>query len=79
MTAIQSYMARIDAVEAQRQRMYGTASGGDIWRGTAVQTFRADPQRELGANLTVIASYLQPQYVFVGVGGGAGRASLPMS
>lgn len=79
MTGIQSYIARIDAVEAQRQRIYGTASGGDIWGGTAAQTFRADPQRELDANLTVIASYLQPQDVFVDVGGGAGRVSLPMS
>ena len=79
MTAIQSYIARINAVEAQRQRMYGAASGGDIWGGTAAQTFRADPQRKLDANLTVIASYLQSQDIFVDVGGGAGRVSLPMS
>ena len=41
--------------------------------------FRADPRRSLDANLTIIASYLQPQDVFIDVGGGAGRVSLPMA
>ena len=41
--------------------------------------FRADPHRNLDANLTIIASYLQPRDVFIDVGGGAGRVSLPMA
>ena len=79
MTAIQSYIDRIDAVEAQRQRVYGPESKGDVWGGQAAQVFRADPQRRLDANLTIIASYLQPEDTFVDVGGGAGRVSLPMA
>lgn len=79
MTAIQSYIARIDAVEAQRQRIYGTDTSGDIWGGPAAQVFRADPQRSLDPNLTIIASYLQQQDTFLDVGGGAGRVSLPMA
>lgn len=72
-------MARIDAVEAQRQRMYGTESRQDIWGGPASQVFRADPKRSFDATLTAIASYLLPQDTFVDVGGGAGRVSLPMA
>ena len=79
MTAIQSYIARIDAVEAQRQRFYGPESREDVWGGDTAQVFRADPQRSLDANLPIIASYLQPEDVFVDVGGGAGRVSLPMA
>ena len=79
MTAIQAYIARIDAVEAQRQRMYGAEPEGDVWAGPAAQVFRADPKRSLDANLTIIASYLLPQDIFVDVGGGAGRVSLPMA
>ena len=79
MTAVQSYVARIDAVEAQRQRIYGKEPGGDVWGGQSAQVFRADPQRSLDANLTIIASYIQPQDVLIDVGGGAGRVSLPMS
>ena len=41
--------------------------------------FRTDPRRNLDANLTIIASYLAPQDVFIDVGGGAGRVSLPMA
>ena len=79
MTAIQSYIARIDAVEAQRRRIYGTEPEGDVWGGPAAKVFGADPLRSLDANLTIIASYLQPQDVFIDVGGGAGRVSLPMA
>ena len=79
MTAIQSYIARIDAVEAQRLRLYGPESKEDVWGGQAAQVFRADPQRRLASTLTVIASYLQPEDIFVDVGGGAGRVSLPMA
>ncbi len=72
-------MARIDAVEAQRQRMYGADIPVDIWGGQSAQVFRADPHRSLDPNLTAIASYLQPEDMFVDVGGGAGRVSLPMA
>ena len=79
MTAVQSYIARIDAVESQRRRIYGKESGGDVWGGPAAQVFRADPHRNLDANLAIIASYIQPQDVLIDVGGGAGRVSLPMA
>lgn len=79
MTAVQSYIARIDSVEAQRQRLYGAETVADVWGGQSAQTFRADPRRSLDPNLATIASYLEPQDVFVDVGGGAGRVSLPMA
>ncbi len=38
-----------------------------------------DPCRELDASLQVIVSYLRPDDVFIDVGGGAGRVSLPLA
>ncbi len=39
----------------------------------------ADPLRPLGANLAVIASYIEADDVVIDVGGGAGRISLPLA
>ena len=79
MTSAEAYAARHDAVEAQRIRLYGSQRQEDPWGGEAAAVFRFDPRRELDANLEIIASYVEPGDVFVDVGGGAGRVSLPMS
>jgi SAM-dependent methyltransferase len=77
MTAAELYAARIDAVNTQRERLR-SPSPGDRWGGAA-RRFRADPARELDPNLAVIASYVEPDDVFVDVGGGAGRVCLPLA
>ena len=51
----------------------------DPWVGDAAKVFGFDPRRTLDANLEIIASYVEPGDVFVDVGGGAGRVSLPIS
>jgi len=78
-THAEEYAALHDAVEAQRIRLYGSQRQEDPWGGEAARVFRFDPRREFDANLEIIASYVEPGDVFVDVGGGAGRVSLPMS
>ncbi len=78
MTNADAYAALYDSVEAQRTRLAGSERE-DRWRGEAARLFRFDPRRELSGNLEIVASYLEPGDVFVGVGGGAGRVALPMS
>jgi SAM-dependent methyltransferase len=77
MTAAELYAARIDAVNAQHDRLRGP-SPGDRWSGAA-RRFRAGPLRDLDPNLSVIASYVEADDVFVDVGGGAGRICLPLA
>src|SRR4029453_14284349 len=77
MTAAETYAARIDAVRAQRVRLHGAQPPDDPWAGPVARRFRADPHRPLDANLAVLASYIQPEDVFLDVGGGAGRVSRP--
>ncbi len=71
-----------DAVDFQNSRLFGHQLGhqapSDSW-GAMAQRFRMDPRRDLDANLQVIASYLRPDDVFIDVGGGAGRVSLPLA
>ena len=71
-----------DAVDFQNSRLFGHQLGhqppSDSW-GAMAQRFRLDPRRDLDANLQVIASYLRPGDVFIDVGGGAGRVSLPLA
>ena len=49
------------------------------WAGPVAQRFRADPYRQLDANLAVLASYTRPEDVLLDVGGGAGRVALPQA
>jgi SAM-dependent methyltransferase len=79
MTAAETYAARIDAVRAQRARLHGVPPPDDPWAGPVAQRFRADPHRQLDANLAVLASYTRPEDVLLDVGGGAGRVALPLA
>ena len=79
LSAAENYAALVDAVEAQRARLHGSLAQEDRWRGSLARTFRFDPHRELDANLTTVASYVEPQDVLMDVGGGAGRLCLPLS
>jgi SAM-dependent methyltransferase len=79
MTAAQTYAALIDAVNAQRSRLHGHQPLEDRFGGPVAQRFRADPHRDLDANLQVVASYVQPDDVFLDVGGGAGRVGLSLA
>ena len=79
MTLAEEYAAQHDAVEAQRIRLYGSQRQEDPWGGDAARVYRFDPRREFDANLEIIVSYVEPGDVFLDVGGGAGRVSLPMS
>src|SRR5499427_5909224 len=78
MTAAETYAACIDAVRAQRARLHG-APPNDPWAGPVARRFRAEPHRQLDANLAVLASYARPEDVLIDVGGGAGRVALPLA
>ena len=80
MTAAETYAAHIDAVNAQRARLFGgREQPGQRWGRDAAEGFKYDPHRSLDANLDTIASYIQAEDVFIDVGGGAGRVCLPMA
>ena len=79
MPAANRYAAMVNAVNAQQERLHGTAAGEDIWSGPVARLFRFDPLRELDLNLAMIASYVQPWDVLLDIGGGAGRVSLPLA
>ena len=79
MKAAEIYAAHVDAVSEQRTRLHGEQPAGDSWGGAMASRFRYDPRRVLDANLEAIASYVQPEDVVIDVGGGAGRACLPMA
>src|SRR4030095_241569 len=79
MTAAQTYAALIDAVHAQCSRIHGQQPAEDRFGGPVAQRFRADPHRSLDANLQVVASYVQPDEVFIEVGGVPGRVGLPLA
>lgn len=78
MSAISDYSALIEAVEAQRERLQGPLRE-DFWGGDIAKRFRADPKRQMEDNFGILAEFVRPDDVFVDVGGGAGRLSLPMS
>ena len=79
--ATDRYAARVDAVLAQRTRLRGPQSPGDLFGGLPGDhpLIKADPRRPFDANLEIIASYIEPDDVIVDVGGGAGRVSLPLA
>jgi len=79
MTAAEQYAASVDAVNAQRDRLYGEQLPDDAWGGETAQRFRYDPHRTLDANLEAIVSYVRREDVLIDVGGGAGRVSLPLA
>ena len=79
MGAAEDYAALIDAANAQRQRVHGGSPPTDRWGGATARHFRDDPHRQMDPGLEAIASYLEPEDVFVDAGGGAGRISLPLA
>jgi hypothetical protein len=79
MTAAETYVALVDAANAQRARLQGEETPGARWDREAAERFRGDPHRSLDPNLKVIASYLEPEDVLIDVGGGAGRICFPMA
>ena len=78
MNSADAYAARVDAVHAQRARIYGEQQNGDPW-GDQAPRFALDPRRVVDENLDAIADYIQPDFVVIDVGGGAGRISLPLA
>ena len=78
MSAARGFADYHDAVDDQHFRLFGPQPPSDSW-GALAQYFRFDPHRDLDASLQVIASYLRPDDVFIDVGGGAGRVSLPLA
>ena len=77
MTATADYAAVYDAAMS-REWLSGINDPGDPWGGMA-ELFRLDPLRDLGGNLGVLASYVQPDDRLIDVGGGAGRVSLALA
>ena len=78
MRAADIYAAQVDAVRAQRARIFGGQPNGDPW-GDQANRFALDPHRVLDENLEALAGYVHPDDVVIDVGGGAGRLSLPLS
>ena len=72
------YATQIDAVHAQRTRIYGGQQGGDPW-GDQADRFSLNPYRVIDENLEALAGYIQPDDLVIDVGGGAGRISLPLA
>ena len=79
MSAISDYAALIQAVESQRERLQGPLQRDDFWGGIIAERFRADPKRQMDDNFIIIKAFVRPDDVFIDVGGGAGRLSLPLS
>jgi SAM-dependent methyltransferase len=68
----------VAAASEQRRVKRGAGYGAAQWDRAAAR-FRADPRRELSADAATIAAFVQPGDVFMDVGGGAGRYSLPIA
>jgi len=69
-----------DAATAQRNRIHGQAATGRRFDDPgSARRFRADPRRELGASLEILAGFIEPSDVLLDVGGGAGRIGLPLA
>lgn len=77
--AAERYTARVAAVEAQLDRIFGSVPE-DFWgRYAAYFKPRLDPRRELTPDLDLIASFINAEDVLIDVGGGGGRCSLPIA
>lgn len=77
MSAAANYAAVYDAALAA-DRFADHGSPGDHWADLA-EMFRLDPRRPRDANLSALATYLEPTDVLLDVGGGAGRISLALA
>ncbi len=78
MTAAETYASQIDDYNAQRARVYGDRLPPDSW-AAGVASFRQNPRRELTGILSKLATFVDPDDVITGVGGGAGYLSLPLA
>jgi len=78
MKAANVYAAQLDAVHAQRARIFGGQQQGDHW-GDQANRFALNPHRVIDENLEALAGYIQPDDLVIDVGGGAGRLSLPLA
>ena len=83
LTAAERWTVGFDRGHAQIGRLSGPLSFIDfsnsdltepIWR-----QLTGDPHRELGTDVAVVASYVEPDDVVIDVGGGAGRVGLPLA
>jgi hypothetical protein len=73
------YAAKVDAVLAQRARLFPErGERSDRWAARA-RFFRLDPRRELEANTAAIADRISPLDTVIDIGGGAGRVGLPVA
>jgi SAM-dependent methyltransferase len=81
LSAVETYAARVDAVLAQRTRLRGPAPAVDLFGRLPPEhpLLSADPRRPLDPDLEMTASYVEPDDAIVDVGGGAGRAGLPLA
>ena len=80
MSAADTYIAMVDAANAQRSRIHGEAAPGERFDNLAsARRFRSDPHRALDAGMEIIAGFIQPTDVLLDVGGGAGRLGLPLA
>jgi hypothetical protein len=75
----ETYNARVEAVNAQRDRLTGSSYEGDMWTGARAERFRSDPRREPEPLLLAVMEYLEPDHVLLDIGGGAGRFGLPLA
>ena len=83
MNAAETYIAMMDAANAQRARIHGAQESAERWSSeTSARRLRFDPHRSLNANMEGLASFLEPTDVLLDVGGGAGlkmgRGTTPM-
>jgi len=78
MDAATRYAERIDAVNAQRERLSLSPRDANYWERIASR-IAMDPRRALDPKLAIVAEYVRPEDVVVDVGGGAGRVSLPLA
>jgi hypothetical protein len=77
-TSFDLHDAMVAAASEQRRVRRGAGFGFGQW-DRAAPRFRADPKRELSADAAEIAAYVRADDVFMDVGGGAGRYSLPIA
>ena len=77
-TCFETHDGMVAAAAEQRRVLRGAREGYTQWDRAAAR-FRADPKRTWSEDIAAIASYVQPGDVFMDVGGGSGRYTLPMA